>query len=100
MEDNHVGTFRVRQLMALLFLIEQQMPIEKLRERIHENGFVEEWKKAELNYKKLVRYYPDEDEEKHYFLATLDAVHNIDPYSRESEELVAELLPIIEILTK
>lgn len=96
---SHLEKLCIRELMAFVFLIEEAKGLdESLRLAESSPQFKERWLETERRFKSLIRYYPNEDEEKFYFVATLDAVYNIDPYSDETPALIEQYRPIIEIL--
>lgn len=89
----------VRQLMAFSFLVEQSREGSDLAGRLANGSeLVNQWQEAERRFQRLVRHYPDQAEEKHYLLATLDAVQGLDPYSLEADELKERWLPLINQL--
>lgn len=96
--SSHLDDLSSHQLMAFLFLLEQDKKPDELRALITSRELLISWCHVEEKFKKLVQYYPNEDEEKHYLLATLDAVHGLDPSSDEVLELKFSLKPLITIL--
>lgn len=95
---SHYDGLSVRQLIAFLFLVEQDKSLGELKGAITQPGFMSLWRTAEERFRKLVKYYPDEDEEKHYFVATLEAVHDLDPFSGKTLDLRDQYLPLIQVL--
>lgn len=96
----HIEELSIHELIALLFLIEERKTPDQLKMLVSDSDFLKRWKETEINFRALVKYYPNEDEERFYFTATLEAVHGIDPYSDKMLELKNQYLPIIKILLK
>lgn len=100
-----IEDLNVEELVALLFLVGKCDSIlrfseQELLDLVIDPVFLTEWRNARNRLKNLVKYYPDQEEEKHYFVAMLDAVHRVDPYSEETEDLMGQLLPLVERLIK
>lgn len=100
MAISHVEEFNIRELIALLFLIEEGKKPDQLKMLVADSDFLKRWEETEINFRTLVKYYPNEDEERFYLTATLEAVHGIDPYSDKMLELKKQYLPIIKTLLK
>lgn len=100
MATHHLEELDIRELIAFLFLIEEGKNPDQLKLIIPDSDFLKRWQETENNFRVLVKYYPDEEEERFYFMATLEAVHGIDPYSDKALELKKQYLPIIKILLK
>lgn len=100
MATSYLEHFSVRELMALLFLVEEGKNPDELKAGVFDSEFLKRWQEAEHRFKALVKYYPEEDEEKFYFLATLDAVHGIDPFSDGALRLRDKYKEAIEFLMK
>lgn len=99
MAVSHLETMSVAELMALIFLIEENKPIDEAS--LKENTeFMKKWQTRASQLRKLIEYYPDEDEEKHYLIAVIDAVLGIDPYSEEALKLKTNFHSIISKLIK
>lgn len=100
MATSHIEELGIRELIAFLFLIEERKEPDQLKMLIADSDFLGRFKKTEINFRALIKYYPDEDEERFYLTATLEAVHGIDPYSDKMLELKKQYLPIIGALLK
>ena len=100
MTSSQIDDLSIRQLMAFIFLVEQAKPLDELMKAVLNPEFIAEWNKEENNFRKLIKYYPNEDEERYFLLATLEAVHNVDHYSEEALNLKIQYLPYIKILLK
>lgn len=98
MVNHHFENLSVDEIIAFLFLIEEKKDISALARLISQSDFREKWEASRSSYRKLIQYYPDTDEEKHYLLATIEAVHGFDPYSADIVLRIEELKPIIKDL--
>ena len=96
--SSHLENLNVRQLMAFVFLVQQDGLPEDLESLLSNPEFLEKWRAVEVDLQASVRHYPDEEEEKHYLTATLEAVHGLDPYSAGTLALKARYLPLIQKL--
>ena len=88
----------IRQLMILIFLVEQEKQPSELEQLLVTNDFISEWRRTETRLRRLILHYPNEDEERHFLTAELEAVHNLDPYSEETMRVKTAYLPYIKKL--
>lgn len=93
----------VEELMALLFLVGRgiycvESPNGELRDLADDSEFQSQWKSERDRLRALVKYYPDQEEEKHYLTAMLDAVYGLDPFSEGTEQTKVRLMPLIAAL--
>lgn len=100
MATSHAERLSIRELIAFLFLVEEGKNPDQLKTIISDSDFLERWQATENRFRALVKYYPDEDEERFYLTATLEAVHGIDPFSDQVLELIKKYTPFIKILTR
>lgn len=100
MAASHIEELSIRELIALLFLIDEGKNPDQLKMFITDSDFLRRYKETEINFRALIKYYPDEEEEKFYLTATLEAVYGIDPFSDQVLDLIKKYKPFIEILTR
>ena len=100
MAISHLEELSIRELIAFIFLLEEGKSSDELKTVISNPEFLKRWKEAENRFRALVKYYPDEDEEKFYLIATLDAVHDIDPFSDKALDLKRKYMPFIKSLVQ
>ncbi|OGN33175.1 MAG: hypothetical protein A3I39_03050 [Candidatus Yanofskybacteria bacterium RIFCSPLOWO2_02_FULL_47_9b] len=84
------------KLIAILFLVEEGAANLELVADFRLDS--EKWEKTKRDYQRQIANYPDEYEEKHFLLATLEAVHGLDPHTERTRELLKRLGPLIQRL--
>ena len=90
----------IEELVALIFLIDQDKKPEDLKNLVDDLNFLELWRSDRLRITKLIEHYPDIDEERHFLVAMLEAAHGLSPFSEETGEIRNSLKPFMEILVK
>lgn len=86
MRFSHLEGLSVEELMAFIFLAEEGVSSDKRKGAILNPALADRWIERKAELEKLIRFYPNEEEEKHYLTATIEAVMDIDPYSDEARE--------------
>lgn len=101
MAKSHIEDLSIRELIAFIFLIEEAKPVDELeRLALSDPEFRVRWQKAKIEFRDLIKHYPNEDEERHLLSAHLEAVCDIYPFSEKALNLKNRFRPIMEILLK
>lgn len=96
---SYLDDLNVEQLIALIFLVDQDLTGKQVDERIHDPDFLALWRDDRDRLRQLIEYYPSSDEERLYLIGTLEAVHQIYPYADDTRLLRDVLMPYIDFLT-
>lgn len=88
----------VEDLVALIFLADQDKKPYELEVLVTNKDFLELWRKDRKRLKKLVENYPDIEEEKHFLTAMLEAAHGYSPFSEETMVFKDSLAHFISVL--
>ena len=94
----HLDVLSTRELIALVFLLDQDKQLEDLQRSVGNYEFLRMWRASRVRYEKLIEHYPNADEERFFLVATLEAVHGFDPCSEKTLELRESHGPLAKIL--
>ncbi|MBP9822363.1 MAG: hypothetical protein KBC81_02905 [Candidatus Pacebacteria bacterium] len=97
-KTSYLKELNTDELIALVFLVDQDKTTDELERLIDTSDFVALWQSSKTRYKKLIQHYPNEEEERFFILATLEAVHGFDPFSINTKTLKESLLPFVQKL--
>lgn len=98
--QSNLSELSVEELVALIFLADQDKKPDELEPLMKDGGFIELWRKDRKRLNKLIENYPEVEEEKHFLMAMLEAAYGYHPFSEETREFKNSLMPFVGVLVK
>lgn len=97
---SHLDEVGVEELMALIFLADQDKRPDELEILITTEDFLELWRTDRKRLKKLVENYPETEEEKHFLMAMLEAAYGFSPFAEETRTFRDSLAYFVSVLVR